>query len=148
MTLINNTPEYTIQKLREVTDKLNSVKVDLKMRRYIFPFFNAYPEDDYFYYKEDLSRVLENFALCFRNKCPWLITQTQERFICSLIDEDVVECMFNPELYNSYFKVVKPNTLTIKLFYNRTLYVFDDDCMLVITNKNTDLKFREIRGNK
>lgn len=147
MTVINNTPEYTIQNLRRVTDKLNNTKVDLKMRRMIFPFFNAFPEDDYFEFKESLAKVLENFALCFRNKCPWLITQSQERFICSMIDSDVIECMLDPDIYTNYFMVVRPNKFNIKVFFDRTLYVFDDDRILVIINKDTDLKFRKLRGN-
>lgn len=149
MTHKHNTSSFNITHIRQVTDKLNDFKVDLKMTSFYYPGYAAFPESYCYDYQEEFKKIIDDFALFYRHNMMYLLKGTFERFIAAKLDEDYTDLMLDPDLYDNHFMVVKPNRLSFKLYNKDILYVFeDDDHFLVASSPRARRKFRELRGIK
>ena len=139
-------PVLSIERLKTMTHKRNTITVDLKMTTYYYGFDSPYPG---IVTQDDFGTIIENFAVCYRQGCMYLNINSHERYLCSFLGVDYVDCIIEPEIYNKYFKIVRPSKLAFKMHWDDVLYVYDeDDYLLVVTDAAAKVKFRELRGIK
>lgn len=123
--------------------------INLRMTSFYYPGYTAFPESYCYDYKEDFKKIIDDFAVFYRNGMMYLLKGSFERFIAEKVNEDFTDLMLDPDLYDNHFMIVRPNKLSYRLFEKDILYVFEEDnYFLVAHSPITRRKFRELRGIK
>lgn len=144
-----DTSVFNLDAIKEMTDKLNDITVDIKMTSFYYPGYSAFSEAYTYEYEESFKDIIAEFADLFRHDLTMLFNGRYERFFASKIDEDHLDLLVNPQAYKDHFMIVRPNKLSYKLFKDDILYIYeDDDFFLVTTSRSARRKFRELRGIK
>jgi hypothetical protein len=137
----------TIEDVRKECEGRNDFMVDLSMQKFIYRGYSTnMMEFEEVERKVEFHKLIEEFAYFYRHNLMYMFTYTYERFLCSHLVEDYAEMATFPELYEKYFDVVKGMSLTFRLYDKDILYVFEDDFILIVKDKNVAKRFRELRG--
>jgi hypothetical protein len=149
VTDITRKKKKTIEEIRKECEDRNDFIVDLSMQKFIYRGYSTNMMDfEEVERKVGFHQLIEEFAYFFRHKLMYMFTYTYERFLCSHLVEDFAEMATFPELYENYFDVVKGTSLSHRLYDKDILFVFEDDFMLVVKDKDVAKKFRKLRGIK
>lgn len=141
--------DFTLKNLRKVTDKRNDFTVSIKAPKFVFADYSHNQVYDPDYVKKvNFADLIENVAICVKYEKFWLINGDHEKFIAKKLNMNFWDLTLDSEKYFEHFMIVKPNKLSLKLFWKDVLYIYDDNLLFVSKSKLTIPEFRKLRNIK
>jgi hypothetical protein len=144
----DNTSEFSIEKLKEVTDKQNQVKIAIPSQVFTYRSYYGMPnliEGDE--ENEDFSAIVAALAYLMDVDLIHLMRGAYERYWAMLMGEDYQKVLNDPaKVFKQAFKIIQGTEIAAKLYKDSILHVYDDGRLLVIVDGKLARKVQEIRG--
>jgi hypothetical protein len=137
---------FSVENLKSVTHKRNTFDINLKMTKIIFPDHSAHMESVETSFKDCFSNLIEDFAISFQNDKTYYFRNSYERYLSSIIGEEIPNLHRNGCKYEKHFKIVNINKLAVKMYAEDIIYVYPcDSKMLVCTDADSARELRKVR---
>lgn len=148
MTHKDNSPEFSVEKLKAVTDKQNQVRVKIPSAIFSYRSYYGMPSNlNWDAENEDFAAIVAALAYLMEQDLLHLMRGAYERYWAMLMDVDYHKVFNKPkEAFKDHFKIINANVVSAKLYKNSILYVYSSGNMLVITDRDLAQKIQEIRG--
>lgn len=148
MTDKDSSPEFSIEKLKAVTDKQNQVRVSIPSQIFTYRSYYGMPNFiDKDEENEDFSAIVGALAYLIDVDMPHLMRGAYERYWAMLMEVDYHQAFRYPkDVYRDYFSIIQGTEIAQKMYKNNILWVYDDGRILVVTDGDLARKLQKIRS--
>lgn len=147
MTNKKDASEFSIEKLKEVTDKYNQKKIKIPSAVYSYRSYYGMPSDLSWDDKnEDFAALVAALAYLLDQDMLHLMRGAYERYWAMMMGEEYHNVFNRPrEAYKERFSIIKATGITAKLYQKDILYVYENGNILIVTDGELSRKLRKIR---
>ena len=148
MTDKTNASEFSIEKLKEVTDKHNRVLVRIPSSVYTYRSYYGMPanlnwDDD----NEEFTKIVKELAFLMANDVLHLMKGVHERYWAHLMQVEYHKVFNKPkDTFKKCFKILNITKISAKMYEKDIIHVYNDSRMLVIVDEDLAEKVRKVRG--
>lgn len=148
MTNKKGASEFSIEKLKEVTDKHNQQRIKIPSAIYSYRSYYGMPSElSWDTENEDFSALVAALAYLLEQDMLHLMRGAYERYWAMLMGEEYHKVFNNPrEAFKNRFSIIQATKITVKMYEKDILYVYHDGQMLVVTDRDLAKKLRKIRN--
>jgi len=145
----DSSTEFSIESLKAVTKQLNNKRVKIPDMIFTYRSYYCMPRLlDNYEQEEEFGTIIKAFATLHKNGLRFLLEGKYERYLAYIMEEEFHELSTpDTKIYDKYFKIVKYTKIAHKIYGKDTLYVYDDDTILVICEPGLAAKVKKIRNN-
>lgn len=143
-----NTSEFSVEKLKAVTDKQNRVKVAIPSSVYSYRSYYGMPSNlNWDSENEDFSAIVAALAYLLDENLLHLMRGAYERYWAHLMEVEYHQVFSHPkEEFKKQFDIIQATAISAKLYQNSILYVYQDGRILIMKDKKLADKVKKIRG--
>lgn len=147
MTDKDTTSEFSIEKLKEVTDNHNDRMVKIPSSIYTYRSYYGMPSNLSWDDRDvNFEVIVNSLAYLMQNDILHLMKGAYERYWAYLMELDYHKMFNKPKnAFRERFQIVKATKIAVTMYKKDILYVFDNGDILIVKDMILSKKLRDIR---